>query len=246
MLERSGSDAAGAALAGARPSPNIWRHPAAYEVENRAFDRDGVLLEAMRGIADWAGRELLDIGCGTGFHLPAFAAAARSVVGVEPHHELRALAARRSRRLSHVSVVAGLADALPLPDTSIDVAHARWAYFFGPGCEPGLAELGRVLRPGGVGFVIDNDPTRSTFGAWFRRGFPDVDPARVETFWRERGWSRERLDLAWTFDTRADLETVVGIELPAAIAEDVLAGDVPLRVDYAINLWWRRFGGPGA
>ena len=53
--------------------------------------------------------------------------------------------------------------------------HARWAYFFGPGCEPGLAELDRVMRPGSRAFVIDNDPTRSTFGDWFRRGYPQVD-----------------------------------------------------------------------
>ena len=60
-------------------------------------------------------------------------------------------------------------------DASVDVAHARWAYFFGPGCEPGLRELARVVRRGGAAFVIDNDATRSTFGAWFRRELPRYD-----------------------------------------------------------------------
>ncbi len=95
--------------------------------------------------------------------------------GVEPHGDLAAIARRRVRRLPNVSVLHGSAEALPLPDGSVDVVHARWAYFFGPGCEPGLAELDRVVRPGSRAFVIDNDPTRSTFGAWFRRGYPDVD-----------------------------------------------------------------------
>lgn len=230
------------ALDGARPSPNIWHHPTAYETENRAFDRTGVLLARMRDIADWAGRDVLDIGCGTGFHLPSFAAAASSVVGVEPNHELRALATRRTRRLANVSILPGLADDLPLPAGSVDVAHARWAYFFGPGCEPGLAELDRVLRPGGTAFVIDNDPTRSEFGAWFRRGFPDVDPAAVADFWLSRGWSRERLLLSWTFDSTEDLESVVRIELPTAVAAGVLdEWDGGLVVPYAVNLWWREF-----
>jgi hypothetical protein len=87
--------------------------------------------------------------------------------------------------------------------------------------------------------VVDNDPTRSTFGGWFRRGFPEVDPAADERFWTTRGWSRERLDLAWTFDSRADLEAVVRIELPTAVAEDVLATYDGSVVDYAVNLWWR-------
>jgi ubiquinone/menaquinone biosynthesis C-methylase UbiE len=195
----------------------------------------------MRSLASWDGRDVLDVGSGTGFHLPAFAATARSVTGVEPHDALAAIARRRTRRLRNVSVVAGLASSLPLADASVDVAHARWAYFFGPGCEPGLAELERVVRPGGRAFVVDNDPTRSTFGSWFARGFPDVDTGAVEEFWAEKGWERLRLDTAWTFGSRADLEAVVRIELPGAVADEVLAGHEGLEVDYAVNLWTRGF-----
>ena len=140
----------------------------------------------------------------------------RSVIGVEPHPSLVAIARRRTRRLPHVDGPRGAAEALPLPDASVDVVHARWAYFFGPGCEPGLAELDRVVRRGGTAFVIDNDPTRSTFGGWFRRGFPEVDPVAVERFWSSRGWARHPLDIRWEFASRADLEAVVRIELPTA------------------------------
>ena len=99
-----------------------------------------------------------------------------------------------------------MAEALPLPAASVDVVHARWAYFFGPGCEPGLAELDRVVRRGGTAFVVDNDPTRSTFGGWFRRGYPEVDPDAVERFWSTRGWTRTPVDMGWSFSSRADLE----------------------------------------
>ncbi len=201
----------------------------------------------MRSVTDWSGRVVLDVGCGTGFHLPAFARTAAHVHGVEPHPDLAALArrrvaaaARRERGLAPVDVRVGTAQALPLPDTSVDVVHARWAYFFGPGCEPGLRELDRVVRRGGTCFVVDNDGARSTWGAWFRRGHPGVDPAAVERFWSSHGWSRIPVSTRWAFETRADLEAVVRIELDRATADAVLAGHTGCEVDYAVDVWWRR------
>ena len=228
-------------LPGVIPSPNIWEFPATYELESVAVDRDGRIEAAMRGVADWAGRDVLDVGCGTGFQLPRFAAAARQVTGVEPHPPLVRLARRRTARLPTVTVLTGTAAALPLPPASVDVAHARWAYFFGPGCEPGLVELDRVVRRGGTAFVVDNDPTRSTFGRWFRSAHPSVDPAVVERFWSAHGWTRVPVLVDWRFDSRADLEAVVRIELDPRTAEAALAEHEGTTVDYAVNVWYRHY-----
>jgi ubiquinone/menaquinone biosynthesis C-methylase UbiE len=210
-------------------------------LKNNAFDPPGRLEAAMRSLSDWDGRVVLDLGCGSGFHLPRFAATAARVYGVEPHPGLVRLAARRTRSLAHVDVLPGTAQQVPLPDRSVDVAHARWAYFFGPGCEPGLAELDRVVRRGGTAFVIDNDATRSTFGAWFRRGYPAVDPVAVARFWSTRGWRRTPVDVDWRFDSRADLEAVVRIEFTPEVADEILSGHEGTTVDYAVNLWSKGF-----
>jgi SAM-dependent methyltransferase len=226
---------------GVVPSPNIWNDPGTYELENRGVDPDGVIEAAMRRIRPWEDAHVLDVGCGTGFHLPRFSAVARRVTGVEPHPPLLALARRRVARLAGVTVVAGTAQALPLPDADVDVAHARWAYFFGPGSESGLRELGRVMRRGGAAFVVDNDATRSTFGTWFRRALPDYDPGAVERFWSVQGWQREPLDIRWEQPTRADFEAVVRIEFAPDLASALLAEHAGSTVDYAVNLWWRRW-----
>ena len=226
------------------PSPNIWDTPDVYEIENRGVDPDGAIEAAMRRIHDWAGQRVLDLGCGSGFHLPLFAGHAARVIGVEPHDALVSLARDRvaSLGLPNVQVLEGAAQELPLPEASVDVAHARWAYFFGPGCDPGLAELERVLAPGGTAFVIDNDASRSTFGGWFRRGYPHLPaPEVVERFWSTRGWTRVPVDIRWSFATRADLESVVRIELTREVADEVLADHEGTEVDYAVNLWWRGF-----
>jgi SAM-dependent methyltransferase len=227
---------------GAVPSPNIWQHTATYEIENRAADPDGRLWTALQAHASWQDRTVLDLGCGTGFHLPAFAATARRVIGVEPHPGLVRLARRRTRAEAGVEVLAGTAQAIPLPDASVDVVHVRWAYFFGPGCEPGLAELDRVVQRGGTALVIDNDGSRSTFGAWFRRGYPHLPaPEEIERFWSQRGWTRTPVDMGWRFESRADLEAVVRIELTREVADEVLRHHEGLEVDYAVNLWSRAF-----
>src|ERR1019366_5245846 len=98
------------------PSPNIWANPDVYEVENRGVDPDGLIEAAMAGIHDWAGQRVLDVGCGSGFHLPRFAQTATSVVGVEPHEPLATLARQRVRDLSlaNASVLDGAAQRLPL------------------------------------------------------------------------------------------------------------------------------------
>jgi SAM-dependent methyltransferase len=227
--------------AGAVPSPNIWNAPRVYELENRAADPEGHIEAAMRAVRTWDGAAVLDIGCGTGFHLPIFARTAGKVLGVEPHEGLAAAARRRVAGLPDVSVRVGAAQSLPVPSASVDVAHARWAYFFGPGCEPGLTELTRVMRRGGVAFIIDNDATRSTFGGWFRRWLPSYDASGVERFWARHGFSRTPVDMVWRFDDRAALEAVLRIEFPGELAAAFLSEVPGCEVDYAVNLWWRRY-----
>lgn len=237
---------------GAIPSPNIWGDPQVYETHNRAMDRAGVIDAAMRALVGrvspdgWRGLDVVELGCGSGFHLPRLVAAGARVVGVEPHAPLVDLARRRITGMPSASVtLAGAADT-GLPEASVDVAIARWAYFFGPGCEPGLAELARIVRPGGIAMVLDNDATRSTFGGWFARAWPDYDAAAVHRFWVRQGWRREPLLVEWAFDSRADFEAVLGWEFEPRYAASVLAAD-PDRtsVDYAVNLWWRVAGGVG-
>ncbi|CAM3210466.1 class I SAM-dependent methyltransferase [Prescottella defluvii] len=219
------------------PSPNIWHWPDIYEVENRAQDVDGIVFGALAEVADWRGRDVVDVGCGAGFHLPLFAASARSVVGVEPHPPL--VAAARARTVGHpsVRVLEGSADALPLPDGSVDVVHARTAYFFGPGCGPGILEAMRVLRPGGVLAIVDLDATVPPYGRWMREDLPHYDPAAVEAFFDAQGFAMRRVRTRWEFADRDALRAVLGIEFTARTAARAFA-ETPgrgLEVGYRIH-----------
>ncbi|PSL56221.1 methyltransferase family protein [Saccharothrix carnea] len=197
-------------------APNIADHPDVYERENEAIDPDGRLWRALRERADWAGRTLLDLGCGTGFWLPRYAADAGEVIGVEPDPDLLARAAQRG------TVRHGSAEHVPLPDASVDVVHARFAYFFPPDCGPGLAEVRRVLRPGGTLVVIDNDWRHGEFAGllaaspWASaQGAADT----TDAWWRDQGAERTEVMSSWRCRDAAELEAVLRIEFPGDVVD---------------------------
>jgi ubiquinone/menaquinone biosynthesis C-methylase UbiE len=191
-----------------RFAPNIAGHPGIYEIENQALDPGGHVLAAMHRLAPWDGRILVDLGCGTGYWLAGYAAAAAGVIGVEPDSALREMAARRVRGLPGITVLPGSAEHLPLRERSVDVVHARFAYFLAPGADGGLAEALRVLRPGGRLVVVDNDHHWGQFADLLAAASPD--PPRqvsgaIDAWWRERGATRQEVRSEWRFTSRADL-----------------------------------------
>lgn len=222
------------------PSPNIWHWPAVYELENRAQDVDDAVWAVLDEVAPWAGRDVVDVGCGSGYHLPRLAAGARTVVGVEPHPPLVELARARTDALERVRVLTGLGEALPLPDAGADVVHARTACFFGPGCESAIVEAERVLRPGGVLVVVDLDATRTPYGEWMRADLPRYDPVAAERFFTGRGFGLRRVDTVWRFDDRATLRSVLGIEFSHRVAARALERTPGLTLDVAYRVHWRR------
>ena len=189
-----------------------------YEVENAALDRRGLVFEAMRGLAPWFGRTLLDLGCGTGFWLPRYADAAE-VIGIEPDERLIPAARRRA---AGIGVAVGSAERIPFPDSSVDVVHARFAYFFPPGCAAGFDEVMRVLRPGGYLVVVDNDLRHGEFAELVVRSpwaAPQGSAATTDAWWEEHGASRTEVMSDWTFDSRDHLKAVLRMEIPPDIVE---------------------------
>jgi SAM-dependent methyltransferase len=222
------SDSSASARRGARAefpdwrfAPNIGGHPGSYELENEAIDRAGHVLAAMRQLAPWAGKTIADLGCGTGYWLPRYTADAAGVIGIEPDPALRSAALARASALPAVDVLAGSAERIPLQDRSVDIVHARFAYFFPPGAHAGLAEVLRVLRPGGHLVVVDNDYRWGEFARLLAASAawpPRHTAATVDAWWRERGARRHEVRSELRFASRADLAAVLHIELPDAVA----------------------------
>lgn len=224
-------------------SPNIQEDPDLYEIENAAVDPEGRLFEALARVLPWDDQVVVDLGAGTGFWVPHLAAAARHVFAVEPHGPSRTAAmARLSAAGIDASVVAGAAARTHLQRGSVDRVFARFAYFWGPGCEGGLDEVRRILRPGGGMAMIDNDLREGTFAQWVQRAYPR-DPDAIDAFWAEQGFAALRVPSCWRFSTRPDLERVVRHEFRDH-APALLAGHRGLEIEVVFRVFWRRFGRP--
>ncbi|MBE9551448.1 MAG: class I SAM-dependent methyltransferase, partial [Proteobacteria bacterium] len=112
------------------------RHAAAYQSE----------LLAVRALLPWRGLGLA-IGVGTG----RFAAPLGVQVGIDPAYEVLDYAEKRG-----ISVVQGIAEALPFADSSFDYALSVTTICFVDDATAMLTEAYRVLKPGGelvIGFI---------------------------------------------------------------------------------------------
>ncbi|MFC5286810.1 class I SAM-dependent methyltransferase [Actinokineospora guangxiensis] len=89
---------------------------------------------------------VLDLGAGTGKLTEALLELGVDVTAVEPDPLMRA---ELARRLPDVPTVDGRAEAIPLGDASVDAVLAGQAFHWFDNAEA-LAEITRVLRPGGV------------------------------------------------------------------------------------------------
>jgi ubiquinone/menaquinone biosynthesis C-methylase UbiE len=127
------------------------RHP----LFARFFDRFSGLMEKDIGrwrdelVTDLRGR-VIEVGAGNGMNFRHYPRTVEEVVAVEPEPYLRARAEQAAKSAPvRVSVRPGLADALEFDDDSFDSAVASLVLCSVPDQADAIAELRRVLKPGG-------------------------------------------------------------------------------------------------
>ena len=103
------------------------------------------------------GVRALDLACGTGDIAFELARRGARVVGLDITHRMLQLAHRKARGGTPVHFVTGDMMALPFPDGSFDLVTTGYGIRNVPRIEPALAEIGRVLRPGGLILSLDFD-----------------------------------------------------------------------------------------
>jgi ubiquinone/menaquinone biosynthesis C-methylase UbiE len=110
----------------------------------------GVMRAQRSELVDGLSGTVVEIGCGSGSAFSHYPKAVERVVAVEPEPYLRAKAQRAAALAPvPVEVVSGVAEHLPLGDDSVDAAVCSLVLCSVPNQAAALAEIARVLGPGG-------------------------------------------------------------------------------------------------
>ena len=156
----------------------------------KSFDRAAAEYE--RGRPGWPPEVLellplavdstvLDIGAGTGKLTRVLAARYAHVIALEPLDEMRAIL---EQRVPEAEALAGVAEAIPLGDASVDGVFTGQAFHWFAN-EVALAEIARVLKSGGVlarmwNEAIEPSPLPSEYRARLDELFDAMTPPSVD------------------------------------------------------------------
>ena len=120
-----------------------------YQRIGASMDGAGAAEHRRRLLVGLDGR-VVEVGAGTGLNFPHYPASVTEVIAVEPESYLRARAREAADRTAlRVAIVDGTAGALPLDDASVDAGVASLVLCSVRDPATALAELHRVIRPGG-------------------------------------------------------------------------------------------------
>ena len=129
-----------------------------------------------RALAGLHGR-VIEVGCGNGLNFSHYPSTVAEVVAIEPEQRLRGIAAAAAADAPiPIRVVDGVAEQLPAPDASFDAGVVSLVLCSVNDPAAALAELRRVIRPGGELRFYEHVRARHPRMAGVQRNFDRVWP----------------------------------------------------------------------
>jgi phosphatidylethanolamine/phosphatidyl-N-methylethanolamine N-methyltransferase len=127
-------------------------------------------LAAVRAVNRSPGREVLEVGVGTGLALPHYDADKR-LTGIDLSADMLVKARSRASGLSNVQAVLEMdAQNTDFVDGQFDIAVAMFVASVVPNPRALLAEMRRVVKPGGKIFFVNHFAEENGVPEWWRRG----------------------------------------------------------------------------
>src|SRR5882672_5100136 len=150
----------------------------------------------LAAMAAFAHREwtIGDLGCGTGQVSAALAPFVAHVIAVDASSEMLQAAKKRLQPLDNVDLRRGELEALPIDDARLDAATLMLVLHHVPEPERALAEVARVLKPGGRLVIVDMLPhDRDAYKQQMGHVWLGFSEKQVRRLFSETGFSDLRI-----------------------------------------------------
>lgn len=191
-----------------------------------------------QALAAAPGERLLDVGCGPGFYVTELAktvgGSSGHVTGVDSSETMLAAAARRTAGRQNVTLLAGEATDLPVADGSFDAALSVQVYEYVEDISAALAEMYRVVRPGGrlvlwdvdwstvSWYSADADRMANALQAWDEHLAHPALPRRLAAAMSDAGFVNVQVEAHAFVNTDAGPDSYSGAIMP--LIHDFISG----------------------
>lgn len=223
---------------------------AIYRTQADTYDRlvareddAGNILRALEALRPLAGQDVIEFGAGTGRLTTLLAPRVRSISGYDVSAHMLAVARTKLERLNRSNWRLEVADhrAIPAPDASADLAIAGWTICYTvvgyadtwqAELAQALAEMERVLRPGGMIVILE------TLGTGYTVPHPPDELVAYYAALEAQNFTRTVIRTDYRFESAAEAEALVRFFFGDALADQVRR-DQTLIVPECTGIWHR-------
>ncbi|WP_217587817.1 class I SAM-dependent methyltransferase [Lentibacillus saliphilus] len=173
-------------------------HPELFEIERRCMDRPGKVIDFLD--QRLPNGKIIDIGAGNGYTAQLLIKETRPIVALEPDEMM-------IDSTKPLIWAKGTAQQVPFHANTFESAYATWAFFFDgmPDVDKGLAEVERVVKPGGEIIIVDNYGHDEFCALSTRKINSNVD------YWTAKGFDYTVIDTVFAFDSVEEARTLLSL-----------------------------------
>lgn len=219
-------------------------HAERYELLVSREDYESNIPRKLSQLVTFDSTDVIDLGSGTGRLARLLAPIARSIYALDASPNMAEVAAEKLREtgLRNWGVAAADHRSLPIADQVADIAISGWSMVYlvvwnestwESELAKGLAEMKRILRPGGSIVILE------TLGTGYESPHPPENLAEYFSFLEHQGFESSWIRTDYRFESLEEAEDIVSFFYGEAMLDEIV-NDVAVTLPECTGIWWKR------